>query len=43
MYLKNCWYVAGWSKDYGRSLVAERFLGEEIVICLLYTSDAADE
>jgi len=32
MYLKNCWYVAGWSKDYGRSLVAERFLGEEIVI-----------
>ena len=32
MYLKNCWYVAGWSKDYGRTLIAERFLEEEIVI-----------
>ena len=32
MYLKNCWYVAGWSKDYGRTLKAEKYLGENIVI-----------
>ncbi len=32
MYLKNCWYVAGWSKDYDRSLKAEKYLGENIVI-----------
>jgi phenylpropionate dioxygenase-like ring-hydroxylating dioxygenase large terminal subunit len=32
MYLKNAWYVAGWSKDFDRSLMAETFLGEEIVI-----------
>ena len=32
MYLKNCWYVAGWSKDYGRELKAEKYLGENIVI-----------
>jgi len=32
MYLKNCWYVAGWSKDYGRNLKAEKYLGENIVI-----------
>ena len=32
MYLKNAWYVAGWSKDFDRTLKAETFLGEEIVI-----------
>ena len=32
MYLKNCWYVAGWSKDYGRTLKAEKYLGENVVI-----------
>ena len=32
MYLKNCWYVAGWSKDYNRSLTPEKILNEEIVI-----------
>ena len=32
MYLRNCWYVAGWSKDYGRELKAEKYLGENIVI-----------
>ncbi|MEE9427377.1 MAG: aromatic ring-hydroxylating dioxygenase subunit alpha [Paracoccaceae bacterium] len=32
MFLRNCWYVAGWSKDYGRELKAETFLGENIVI-----------
>jgi len=31
MYLKNCWYVAGWSKDFGRSLKPEMILGESIV------------
>ena len=32
MFLRNCWYVAGWSKDYGRELKAETFLGANIVI-----------
>ena len=32
MYLRNCWYVAGWSKDYDRNLKAEKYLGEDIVI-----------
>ena len=32
MFLRNAWYVAGWSRDYGRTLTAETFLGEEIVI-----------
>lgn len=31
MFLKNCWYVAGWSKDFDRALRAETFLGEDIV------------
>ena len=31
MFLRNCWYVAGWSKDYGRSLTAQTLLGESIV------------
>lgn len=32
MYLRNAWYVAGWSKDFDRDLKAETFLGENIVI-----------
>lgn len=32
MYLRNCWYVAAWSKDIGRELKAETFLGENIVL-----------
>ncbi len=31
MYLRNCWYVAGWSKDYDQSLKAQTLLGENIV------------
>ena len=31
MYLKNTWYVAGWSRDYTRDLKPETFLGENIV------------
>lgn len=31
MYLRNCWYVAGWSKDYENSLKAQKILGENIV------------
>ncbi|KMK66840.1 aromatic ring-hydroxylating dioxygenase subunit alpha [Puniceibacterium sp. IMCC21224] len=32
MFLKNFWYVAGWSKDYTRAMTAETYLGENIVI-----------
>ena len=32
MFLRNCWYVAGWSKDYGRTLTPERYLDEPVVI-----------
>lgn len=32
MFLKNSWYVVGWSVDYDRTLKAEIFLGENIVI-----------
>ena len=31
MYLRNCWYVAGWSKDYESKLRAQTLLGENIV------------
>lgn len=31
MFLRNCWYVAAWSKDIGRELKAETYLGENIV------------
>jgi vanillate O-demethylase monooxygenase subunit len=31
MYLRNCWYVAGWSKDYSRELKAQKLLGENVV------------
>ena len=32
MFLKNAWYVAGWSKEYGQKLVAQRFLNECVVL-----------
>ena len=31
MYLRNCWYVAGWSKDYEQSLKAQTLLGDAVV------------
>ena len=31
MYLRNCWYVAGWSKDYEHSLTPQKILGENNV------------
>lgn len=32
MFLKNCWYVAAWSHDIDRTLRAETFLGENVVL-----------
>ena len=32
MFLKNAWYVAGWSKEYGQKLVAQRLLNEWVVL-----------
>lgn len=32
MFLRNAWYVAAWSRDVGRDLLAVTILGEEIVI-----------
>ncbi|MEY8827851.1 Rieske 2Fe-2S domain-containing protein [Sedimentitalea sp. XS_ASV28] len=32
MYLRNCWYVAGWSEEIGRNLRPETFLDENIVL-----------
>lgn len=32
MFLRNCWYVAGWSKDYDRTLKAQTLLGDNIVL-----------
>lgn len=31
MYLRNCWYVAGWSQDYEHALKPQKILGESIV------------
>ncbi len=31
MFLRNAWYVAGWSRDFGRQLTAATILGEDIV------------
>ena len=31
MFLRNCWYVAGWSNNYEHSLKAQKLLGENIV------------
>ncbi|MCY4260483.1 MAG: aromatic ring-hydroxylating dioxygenase subunit alpha [Rhodobacteraceae bacterium] len=30
-FLQDAWYVAGWSKDFDRTLKSERYLGEQIV------------
>ena len=32
MFLKNAWYVAGWSTEYGQKLVAQRLLNECVVL-----------
>jgi vanillate O-demethylase monooxygenase subunit len=32
MFIRNAWYVAGWSSDFGHALHPVRYLGEEIVI-----------
>ena len=32
MFLKNAWYVVGWSKEYGQKLVAQRLLNECVVL-----------
>jgi len=32
MYLRNCWYVAGWSRDVGQTLKPVTILGERIVL-----------
>ena len=32
MFLKNAWYVAGWSKEYGQKLVGQRLLNECVVL-----------
>ena len=31
MFLRNCWYVAGWGHEFGRELKAQKLLGENIV------------
>ena len=31
MYLKNAWYVAGWSREFDRKLAARKILGENVV------------
>ncbi|MEP2531718.1 Rieske 2Fe-2S domain-containing protein [Shimia sp.] len=31
IFLRNCWYVAGWSKDYGRNPKAQKLLIENVV------------
>jgi vanillate O-demethylase monooxygenase subunit len=32
MFLRNCWYAAGFSGDFGRTLTARTYLGEAVVI-----------
>lgn len=32
MFLRNCWYVAGWSAEFARTLSARTILGDNIVI-----------
>ena len=32
MFLRNCWYAAGFSDDFGHALTARTFLGEAVVI-----------
>ncbi len=31
MFLRNCWYVAGWSNDYAQQLKPQMILGDDIV------------
>ncbi len=39
MFLRNCWYAAGWSKDVGTTLLARRILDEPVV---LFRTEAGD-
>lgn len=32
MFLNNCWYIAGWSRDIGQSLVARKMLNQNVVM-----------
>ena len=32
MFLRNCWYAAGFSEDFGRTLTARTYLGEAVVM-----------
>jgi len=32
MFLRNCWYVAGWSKEYEQALRAQKLLGDNVVL-----------
>ncbi|PUB15659.1 aromatic ring-hydroxylating dioxygenase subunit alpha [Yoonia sediminilitoris] len=32
MFLRNCWYVAGWSRDYTQALKPQKLLGDDIVL-----------
>ncbi|MGL4241389.1 MAG: Rieske 2Fe-2S domain-containing protein [Beijerinckiaceae bacterium] len=32
MYLRDCWYIAGWSRDIGPRLTPIRMLGDDIVV-----------
>ena len=32
MFVKNCWYVAAWSKDVGRELIDRILLSEYVVL-----------
>ncbi|MDE2913977.1 MAG: aromatic ring-hydroxylating dioxygenase subunit alpha [Paracoccaceae bacterium] len=40
MYLRNAWYVAGWSADFTRALKPETLLGEPVVIFRKENGDA---
>ena len=32
MFLRNCWYIAGWSRDIVRSLTARKILNQNLVL-----------
>ena len=32
VFLRNCWYIAAWSRDIGRNLVARTMLGDNVVL-----------
>ena len=40
MFLRNCWYVAGWSNDYKAELKSQKILGENIVFYRKRNGDA---